>query len=385
MIFLHFLKRRRIATQLRQHHSADPVFLAQVETEHPWTFPRDQLPLAYKETEVDNSIYTMAAKKPPSWKCAVCPRVVSGTDEWCGKCHNFWTDCYDPSFDPTKHGKQYAQWDQDPWTWSGDWTGQAPQTPRTRARTPSLPRTPKQPGNQEVKGKGKAKGKTKEPDWKRMKQAMPADAPVPAPTIDPAVRALMNSLKKSEDTLSEETKAALQDLQKADTQTTMKQMHHAVASLGKAKGSLEQAHQARNRLHSQWKTYIKDAVARWEKNILEFQEEDARLMDRISKARDTLQQAKEAFESTQRAQGVEIPAADNTEMEEEQRAETEAQASTQLDTGLQTMISNLKELQRQSEAISIPGEGSDSKRLKLSVEPSLLSAPSMKPFPKAGT
>lgn len=162
----------------------------------------------------------------------------------------------------------------------------------------------------------------------------------------------------------------------------MKQMHHAVANLGKAKGALEQAHLARNRLHGQWLGYVKESVQRWEKYITEFQQEDAALHERIGKAREHLQQAKEAFELIQKNQGVEVQPVDNAEAEEMQQEEVEQKTSSQIDTGLQNVLAGLKDLQRLSEEISVPGEGGDQKRLKLS-EGGVLSSPSMRPFPPA--
>lgn len=305
--------------------------------------------------------------------------MVSGNDTWCKKCYNSWEDCHDPAFNPYVHGQPRGGGDQDYWGWQ-QWASQAPQSPRPRARTPSQTRPPKSPKASEAKGKGK--GKTKEPDWKKSKAAIPTEAAPSAPVMDPAIRNLMLSLKKSEDSLSEEVKLAIQEVTKVDAQTTMKQMHQAVATLGKSKGTLEQAHLARSRLHAQWKGYIKDSVQRWEKNIAEFHEEDSKLKERIDKARESLQLAKDAFEQIQKAQGVETPVTENADMEETQQTEAEATVSTQIGSGLQGMLTNLKELQRLSEEIAVPGEGNDLKRFKLS-DGGALSSPSMVPFAKA--
>ena len=103
---------KTLLQRLAQHHSAGPLFNAQVIRR--WT--------------VGKMAKAMKAPKPPAWKCYPCKRVVTGLEQWCPLCEQHWTYCADPNFTqpqpkapaPKPQVQREVEWKGEHWFWPPD-------------------------------------------------------------------------------------------------------------------------------------------------------------------------------------------------------------------------------------------------------------------------
>lgn len=103
-----------IHQSLRNHHSYDPAFGAQIMrlTKH----------TQYRQ-DGDPHFLT--------WKCRLCNQLRSGKMASCADCHKHWSQCYDREFDPQRHHGRNPQSD-------------APDTPRKRSGSRKEKKTKKE-------------------------------------------------------------------------------------------------------------------------------------------------------------------------------------------------------------------------------------------------
>eukprot|EP00438_Fugacium_kawagutii_P024169 Skav230770 [mRNA] locus=scaffold1473:53099:63334:- [translate_table: standard] len=189
----------------------------------------------------------------------------------------------------------------------------------------------------------------KEPEWN---PALPAPAAPPPATPHPAeaqLRSLVAMLKQNGDTLEQlpaEVQNLVQNVNTRETQSSVKSMHMAVTELGAARKALEQAEQARLRMHSSWRVFLAEAAQRWEGYTQRFAQEDQSMKEQITNAKTALKVAKEKFEEVQVRSGATTIKMEVSDDEDQDRS-TPAQKLTE---GLQNMAQQFKDLKEQAEA-----------------------------------
>ena len=280
--------RRYHLTILQQHHSADHAHTRRV-------------------------LSKMASESGQSWKCLQCKRMAKAHAVFCANCGQHWTlvaESATPNYagqrrtskSPRRSRRQ--KW-QDSWE---QWEEQWPLPGRSQATSP----------RRKGKGKGKA-GKmeqrtettpgaplppAEEEVWNPplpLTVSLPSAASMSSTPTSEAVqlRQLINSLKKNKDELPPEVQALVQKAHAEDSKSQTRQMHAAVANLGKSKKALHDLVLARNQLHQSWNTFLEGAIVRWQKFAADFQAQDKELTKQIEEAKVSLQTSKESFKQVQ--------------------------------------------------------------------------------------
>lgn len=91
----------------------------------------------------------------------------------------------------------------------------------------------------------------------------------------------------------------VQKAQAEDSKSQTRQMHAAVASLGKSKKTLHDLVLARSQLHQSWHKFLEGAIARWQKFATDFQEQDKAFGEKIEEAKSALAASEESFRLVQ--------------------------------------------------------------------------------------
>ena len=147
-------------------------------------------------------------------------------------------------------------------------------------------------------------------------------------------------LRKSPDQLTPEAQAYLTSLTVKATHSTAKSLHSSVTKLEKAQNALTEAQGARLQLHSKWRNFVTDAVARWTQSTEDFKKDDQILEAQIQAAKEALAAIKEQYVQTQTQMGV----AGNVSIEISDEENKMDAASVKISDGLQQMMGSLTNL-----------------------------------------
>eukprot|EP00435_Cladocopium_sp_Y103_P031998 s56_g8.t1 len=179
-----------------------------------------------------------------------------------------------------------------------------------------------------------------EPEWE-----FEATAPTSASTHGSAssttteaqqLRELVSALKKSEMEVSADVQAVLNRVTVITPKEATKLMHAATDRLSNARDRLQQARTARTNMHKNWGKFIADAVKRWQAHGERFTREDAELMEAIETATAAFQAARNHHEETKTA----LAEFDNVIEQVQEVSDEEVMNDTTAD-----VASNIKELQ----------------------------------------
>ena len=349
---------------LAQHHSKDPIFLEKIRR--------------------------AMAQQWTSWTCP-CGRRNKKSAVFCGTCGMEWRASY---ADPGAGAGA-------PWPRDGDWTSDWRSASLSPRRQPSRgrPRNDHAQGGRGGKGRGHDQGKARGKGGKQgpgagkgqgagqgqpagKGQAQPTLAPASEPTWsapnappvtapqppqppreslaeDTAVRNLIRTLKRNPDALTPELQDALSSVSIIEQKNNGKTMHNAVTRWTKAQNAHAAAIKARSTLHCAWRNFVAEAVQRWETYANDFSRQDQELQTSINNTKETLVAAQTELETVNaqvsRATGAAPteapvePTADAMNVEDE--AARLDQASTRINEGLTTMISNLGSVRRRAEDV----------------------------------
>eukprot|EP00435_Cladocopium_sp_Y103_P036817 s356_g9.t1 len=325
-----------------------------------------------------------------------------------------------------------VQYHQEEWNWGQTQDGsKSPRTPKGSKMNYSSWQNPKSPRNPKSKGKGRGKkqqladqssshfhaggkgqvqdkGKGKgggkavatsapppstsippEPPWTPSLQ-MSSVAPLPPPTVPPpmtegekAYKEIVAALKKSPQEMDPEVQAIVQRTSLKEGQQASVSLYSAVDDLSAARETLDIAKLARHNLHIKWKTFLSEAVQRWQKHTADFQQEERDLTDQIEAARLALSQAVKRFEESKTELGEQIVDVEaEAAMQESMPVERDAVGST-LQNSLMTMTTQLQELQASADALVVAETSNKRQRLSDTGEQPGMpspSAPAMQAF-----
>ena len=188
--------------------------------------------------------------------------------------------------------------------------------------------------------------RSQEPVWSSnlpRLQSVPDSTPTPATSssAEEQLRTLTGLLRRSPDQLTPETQAYLTSLTVKANHSTAKSLYSSVTKLEKAQNALTEAQGARLQLHSKWRNFVTDAVARWTQSTEEFKKDDQILEAQIQAAKDALIAIKEQYAQTQSQMGM--AGVTSIEISDEEENKMDA-ASVKISDGLQQMMGSLNNL-----------------------------------------
>ena len=256
----------------------------------------------------------MASDSNQSWKCVQCKRMAKAHAVFCANCGQHWTKVAEsaaPNYAGQRRASKSPRRSRRQQPWQDSWEQWEDQWPLPGRKSAASPR-------RKGKGKGKA-GKmeqrtetipgaplppAEEEVWNPpvpLTVALPSAASMSSTQTSEAVqlRQLINSLKKNKDELPPEVQALVQKAHAEDSKSQTRQMHAAVANLGKSKKALHDLVLARNQLHQSWNAFLEGAIVRWQKFAADFQAQDKELTKQIEEAKVSLQTSKESFKLVQ--------------------------------------------------------------------------------------
>ena len=311
---------RSILRKLSTHHSRDLKFLSAIR----------------REIQV-----TMASSyQTYPWKCP-CGSLNGKRAVHCPICAQHRSVGTPHSNLPKQHGhhQQPSQpsqkWKQRPntpkqgqsWQQQQDWEqdGQWIQSPRRRSSRP------RSNSNRTRSQKGRGKGKHKEgpaaqfaampdqgsvpgppavlPTYQEAPWLMAPPPPIPqgnlpgestaasvaASAAETKLKNMYALLEKHPDGLHPDIQKEIKDAKLKEGEVAIKSLHKQVNALGKARTELQNANAARLGLHSSWRGFLVEQVAKWQAYSQQFQQQEAQLAERVATARAALDTARSSL------------------------------------------------------------------------------------------
>ena len=119
-----------------------------------------------------------------------------------------------------------------------------------------------------------------------------AAATAAATAAEAKLRAMYALLEKHPDGLHPDIQKEIKDSKIREGEIAIKSLHKQVNALGKARAELQHANAARLSLHSSWRSFLVEQVAKWQAYSQQFQTQEASLAERVNAARVALGTAK---------------------------------------------------------------------------------------------
>ena len=109
---------------------------------------------------------------------------------------------------------------------------------------------------------------------------------------------LVTAIEKSDQPVPEEIQAVVDKAKKPPEQpVTAKSVRQAFDKLEKKRKILNQAMEARKKLHTSWASYIEDSISRWKQYAEDFTSKDQELEKKVSDAREAVQEARTRYDT----------------------------------------------------------------------------------------
>lgn len=202
---------------------------------------------------------------------------------------------------------------------------------------------------------GKGKGQSGEPPWVPLPPP-PAPPPVPAANADPQttqaeaqLKSMVKIISKDLDSYPPELQEEAKKILMQQEQWTNKKLHKTVSELGKAKKALHEASVARLQHHQAWKSYLVDAVARWEHFTKQFAEEEKELADKVNVAKEAVEAAKKAHLAAAKAER--ITTEETVTISDEELMEPKPDAARNILEGIEQMKQSLNQVKNKADEI----------------------------------
>lgn len=115
----------------------------------------------------------------------------------------------------------------------------------------------------------------------------------PSVALDPAMKQLLNQLKKCSDSLPTEVQQLVTEVAVSTDRQETRELHGAVNKLSQAKKHLTLLRNSRLQLHGAWMSFLQEASGSWKGYVKDFGEQDQSLQEQIAAAKEQLAQAKD--------------------------------------------------------------------------------------------
>ena len=203
-------------------------------------------------------------------------------------------------------------------------------------------------------------------------------------------KALIDSLKRNQTkgTLPDDVQQEMKTLKIKEEKEQNKELNQAVKGLRKARKELQESHEARAQLHSQWRNFLSLSVTQWQGFTSQFQAREKVAVNRISEAQQALQEAKALLASSKEI--VELaPNAESVQdvdlVSEDDTAKT-ADSASRMQDGMQNLTTTLENLHKAAEDIHASEQAAKRARLQGQGDVSgALGSGALEPFAQPGT
>lgn len=179
-----------------------------------------------------------------------------------------------------------------------------------------------------------------------------------ASAAEAKLRSVYALLEKHPEGLHPDIQKEIKEAKLREGEIAIKSLHKQVNALGKARSELQNANAARLSLHSSWRAFLVEQVAKWQAYSQQFQNQETALSERVNAARAALDAARSSLAAS-KSQLQKNDQTEQTEVttvsdEEEETKESKEAATTsalkiteslqQLGQSLQTLSANADEL-----------------------------------------
>lgn len=109
---------------------------------------------------------------------------------------------------------------------------------------------------------------------------------------------LVQALETSNQPIAEEVQAGVEKAKRPiePPPATAKTVRQAFDKLEKKRKNLQNAYNARSKLHKSWSDYIEESISRWKTFATDFATKDADLDQRVAEAKEAVQEAKNKYD-----------------------------------------------------------------------------------------
>lgn len=205
---------------------------------------------------------------------------------------------------------------------------------------------------------------------------------------------LVQALEQSDQAVTEEVQTVIDKSKKvseAAPPVSAKSVRQAFDKLEKKRKSLQQAQQARGKLHQSWLNYIEESAKRWKSFAEDFTKKDQELEKRVTEAKELLQEARAKYDAAKEANDKQDQAImDDVEeisdgMEEEGTDHIKA-TSEKIHAGIESMISSMENFRERPSEDAAEAHQSKKPRIESGerADHSGFGATALKPFAKPG-
>lgn len=187
--------------------------------------------------------------------------------------------------------------------------------------------------------------------------SMPTAPCPPAPKApansmsDPDVRGLMSMMRGRQAELPEDMQKKVQAMMLKYGKQSTKDLHAAVSALDRSREEYDQAVTARNQHHASWKKFLADAVQMWQSYADQFVEEERRLQEQVTQARETFFTAKSELENAKLDAGEVLHPSDDELAEGENDSTTGTSTASKLTETMQGLATSLQNLHKEAETL----------------------------------
>lgn len=303
----------------------------------------------------------MTSREP--WRCVWCKRLNKHSTAQCGSCYTVWNKCIDIHY---VHGqKNYTQesnrstsrkkWQKEDW----DSYGYSP-----RRRTDPAAGYPSPSPRKRTKASKQKKNKQQDnygapaldPPWQATASSMQHHAEAATSSAGGAEASLLTELvqvlESSDKPLSDEIQTVIEKAKRPiePPPATAKTVRQTFDKLEKKRKSLQQAQNARAKLHKSWTQYVEESIKRWQTFATDFAKKDAELEQKVTEAQEALLEAKKKYDTAKEDNDRQDQTGDKVEeisdMEDEgtDKVVEKMATSEEIQANISMMVENLETL-----------------------------------------
>ena len=189
---------------------------------------------------------------------------------------------------------------------------------------------------------------------------MPSMPAAPCPSVpktpvssmnDPDVRGLMSMMRGRQAELPEDMQKKVQAMLVKYGKQSTKDLHAAVSALDKSREEYDQAVMARSQHHACWKKFLADAVQMWKSYTDQFVEQERKLQEQVTGARETFLMAKSELENAKLDAGEVLHPSDDELVEGENETNAGTSTASKLTETMQGLAASLQNLHKEAETL----------------------------------
>ena len=165
------------------------------------------------------------------------------------------------------------------------------------------------------------------------------------------LRSMYALLEKHPEGLHPDIQKEMKEVKLKEGEVAIKSLHKQVNALGKARTELQHANAARLALHSSWRAFLVEQVAKWQAYSQQFQQQESALAERVSAARTALDTARSnlavsrsLLQNDQQQDETEVTTVSDDEEESRESKEAANSSAKKINDSLQHLGESLQTL-----------------------------------------